>query len=150
MELKGEVRIAAEQDAVWAALNDPDLLKECIPGCQSMERTSPATFTATIRVRFALISVTLTGIISLSNIRAPESYTIQAEGKGGVAGFAKGSADVVLQPDGDETILIYDAGGETGGKLAQLGSRLVGSTTEKLARKFFADFTAAANRKAAE
>lgn len=145
MEMKGEERIAARRDAVWAALNDPDILKQCIPGCHSIERKSPTEFTASLKVKIGPIPVVFSGNITLSNVNAPISYTISGESAGGIAGLAKGRADVRLTEYGDETILAYDASAEIGGKLAQLGSRLVGSSASKLTTKFFSDFSAAAN-----
>lgn len=150
MEMNGEERIAAPRDAVWAALNDPDTLKGCIPGCESIERTSDNTFTATLKVRIGPIPMRFSGNIILRNVDAPRSYTLVGESAGGIAGLARGSADVTLTADGDETLLAYDATAEIGGKLAQLGSRLVGSSATKLTAKFFADFGAAARAAAAD
>ena len=145
MDMTGEERIAAPRDAVWAALNDPEILKQCIPGCQSLEKVSPTELTATVKLKIGPVSASFNGEVKLSNINAPESYTISGEGKGGIAGFAKGGADVVLKEDGDETILQYEAKAQVGGKIAQLGSRLVDSSAKKLAQQFFSDFTAAIN-----
>lgn len=144
MEMKGQERIAARRDHVWAALNDPDILKRCIPGCQSIERVSTTEFAAVLKIKFGPIPIVLSGTISLSNIDAPRSYTISAESAGGLGGLARGRADVTLTEAGDETMLAYDAGAETGGTLARLGSRLVGSSASRLAAKFFSDFGAAA------
>ncbi|MFP3543036.1 carbon monoxide dehydrogenase subunit G [Rhizobium sp. SIMBA_035] len=149
MDMTGEERINAPRDAVWAALNDPDILKRCIPGCQVLEMTSPTELAATVKIKIGPVSATFNGEVTLSNINAPESYTISGEGKGGIAGFAKGGADVVLKEDGSETILQYAAKAQVGGKLAQLGARLVDSTSQKLAQQFFADFNAAVSEKAA-
>ncbi|MBB6486467.1 carbon monoxide dehydrogenase subunit G [Rhizobium lusitanum] len=148
MDMTGEERIAAPRDAVWAALNDPEILKQCIPGCQSLERISPTELTATVKLKIGPVSASFNGEVTLSNINAPESYTISGEGKGGIAGFAKGGADVVLKEDGNDTILQYEAKAQVGGKIAQLGSRLVDSSAKKLAQQFFADFTAAINGRA--
>ncbi|MDR7143578.1 carbon monoxide dehydrogenase subunit G [Rhizobium sp. BE258] len=149
MDMTGEERINAPRDAVWAALNDPDILKRCIPGCQVLEMTSPTELAATVKIKIGPVSATFNGEVTLSNINAPESYTISGEGKGGIAGFAKGGADVVLKEDGSETILQYAAKAQVGGKLAQLGARLVDSTSQKLAQQFFADFNAAVSEKEA-
>jgi carbon monoxide dehydrogenase subunit G len=149
MDMSGEERIAAPRDVVWAALNDPDILRQCIPGCQSLEMTSPTELTASVKLKIGPVSASFSGNVTLSNIQAPESYTITGEGKGGIAGFAKGGADVVLKEDGEETILTYEAKAEIGGKLAQLGSRLVGSSAKKLAQQFFADFSALVTERAA-
>lgn len=148
MDFTGEERIAASRAAVWAALNDPDILRRCIPGCEAMERISPNEFAATIKVKFSLFSVTFHGALLLSNVDAPQSYTLSAEGKGGIAGFAKGSADVIMEEDGGETVLLYRGGAELGGKLAQFGSRLLDSSARKLADRFFSNFNAAVVAKA--
>ncbi len=144
MEMKGEERIAAPRDLVWAALNDPDVLKGCIPGCTAIDRLSATDFTATLKVRIGPIPMTFSGNMTLSNVDAPHSYTLSGESAGGIAGLARGRADVTLTADGEETILAYDASAEIGGKLAHLGSRLVGSSANKLAAKFFSDFSKAA------
>jgi carbon monoxide dehydrogenase subunit G len=149
MDMSGEERIAAPREVVWAALNDPEILKQCIPGCQSLELKSPTELSATVKIRIGPVSASFSGEVVLSNINAPESYTISGEGKGGIAGFAKGGADVALIEDGPETVLRYEAKAEIGGKLAQLGSRLVDSTSKKLAQQFFADFNAAVSSRAA-
>lgn len=150
MDLTGEERITAPRDVVWAALNDPDVLKQCIPGCQSLEMKSPTELAATVKLKIGPVSATFSGEVTLSNINAPESYTISGEGKGGIAGFAKGGADVTLKEDGGETILQYQASAQVGGKIAQLGARLIDSTSQKLAHQFFSDFNAAVSAKAAE
>jgi carbon monoxide dehydrogenase subunit G len=150
MDFTGEQRITAPRDVVWAGLNDPEILKACIPGCQTLGFTAPNELVATIKVKIGLISLTFTGEIRVSNIHAPVSYRLSAEGKGSVAGFAKGAADVTLQDDGGETILHYVAAAEVGGKIAQLGSRLIDSSSQKLAHRFFSDFNAAVSAKAAE
>ena len=143
MDFTGEERIAAPRDIVWAALNDPEIMRGCIPGCQSIERLSPDVFEATIKVKFSLLSATFHGLLTLSNVDAPKSYTLSAEGKGGLAGFARGSADIVLEERGAETILHYRSKAELGGRLAQLGARLLDSASQKLAEGFFLDFNAA-------
>jgi uncharacterized protein len=148
MDMTGEERINAPRDAVWAGLNDPEILKRCIPGCQTLELKSPTELVASVRIKIGPVSATFNGEVTLSNINAPESYTISGEGKGGIAGFAKGGADVVLSADGSETVLQYSAKAQVGGKLAQLGARLVDSTSQKLAQQFFADFNAAVSEKA--
>ena len=148
MDMQGEERISANRETVWAALNDPDILRQCIPGCQSLELKSPTELSASVKLKIGPVSASFAGDVILSNINAPVSYTISGEGKGGIAGFAKGGADVTLTEDGDDTVLVYDAKAEIGGKLAQLGSRLVGSSAKKLAQQFFADFNAAVSGKA--
>jgi uncharacterized protein len=147
MDMTGEERITAPRDAVWAALNDPEVLKRCIPGCQTLEMKSPTELAASVKIKIGPVSATFNGEVTLSNINAPESYTISGEGKGGIAGFAKGGADVVLKEDGAETVLQYSAKAQVGGKIAQLGARLVDSTSQKLAQQFFADFNAVVSEK---
>lgn len=141
MEMNGEERIAAPRQLVWEALNDPDVLRECIPGCESLEKSSDTEMSATVKIKIGPVSAKFTGDVTLENINAPESYTISGEGKGGIAGFAKGGADVILKEDGpDATILTYSAKADVGGKMAQLGSRLIASTSKKLAGEFFSTF----------
>ncbi|MGF6173001.1 SRPBCC family protein [Ensifer sp. 4252] len=140
MDMTGEERISAPRDAVWRGLNNPEILKRCIPGCQSIEMKSPTELSAVVKIKIGPVSASFTGDVILSNLNPPESYTISGEGKGGIAGFAKGGADVTLVDDGTETVLRYDVKAQIGGKLAQLGSRLVDSTAKKLAQQFFTDF----------
>ena len=149
MDMTGEERISAPRDAVWAALNDPEVLRDCIPGCTLLEWTSPTTLDAVVTVKFGFMSMAFSGVITLSNMNPPDSYTISGEGKGGLAGYAKGGADVRLIEDGDETILQYAIVADVSGKIASLGSKLVQSGANRIASRFFADFTAAANAKAA-
>ena len=139
--IDGEEKIAAPIGKVWEALNDPAMLKQCIPGCQSLEMTSPNVMAATVVLKIGPIKATFNGEVTLKNLEPPHSYTIAGEGKGGVAGFAKGGADVTLKEDGpDATILTYAAKADVGGKIAQLGSRLITSTSKKLAVQFFSTF----------
>jgi uncharacterized protein len=142
MNMQGEERITAPVDAVWAALNDPDVLKACIPGCETLERKSPTQLAATVGLKLGPVKAKFTGEVQLKNLKPPHSYTIQGEGKGGIAGFAKGGADVTLTADGNETILGYTVNADVGGKIAQLGSRLIDSTAKKLATQFFSSFNA--------
>jgi carbon monoxide dehydrogenase subunit G len=137
MDLTGEQRIPAPRDKVWAALNDPDILCQCIPGCQSLERTGENQMAAVSKLKIGPVSATFKGTVTLSNIIALESYTITGEGSGGIAGFAKGGADVKLSEDGGATILTYSVNAKIGGKLAMLGSRLIDSSSKTLAEKFF-------------
>jgi carbon monoxide dehydrogenase subunit G len=148
--IEGEERIAAPLQKVWEALNDPEVLKATIPGCQSLEMKSPTEMAATVVVKIGPIKATFNGEVTLKNLKPPHSYTIQGEGKGGIAGFAKGGADVTLTEEGTDTILQYRANAQVGGKIAQLGARLIDSTSQKLAQQFFSDFNAAASAKAAE
>ena len=141
LNMEGEERIEAPIQKVWEALNDPVVLKECIPGCQSLEKTSDKELAATVVLKIGPIKATFTGAVTLSNLKPLNGYTISGEGKGGVAGFAKGGADVTLAEDGpNTTILKYTAKADVGGKIAQLGSRLIESTSKKLAGQFFSTF----------
>ena len=139
--IEGEERIAAPVATVWAALNDPAVLKDCIPGCQTLEKTSDTDLAATVVLKIGPIKATFAGSVRLTNLDPPHAYTISGEGKGGVAGFAKGGADVRLAEDGSAaTLLTYAAKADVGGKIAQLGSRLIESTSKKLAGQFFTTF----------
>jgi carbon monoxide dehydrogenase subunit G len=141
MDMTGEYRIAAPRAKVWEGLNDPETLRASIPGCKSLEKTGENSFTAEVVAKVGPVKATFGGDVTLSNINAPESYTISGEGKGGAAGFAKGGADVKLAEDGDGgTILTYTAKADVGGKLAQLGSRLIDGTSKKMADEFFSNF----------
>lgn len=143
MVIEGEERIEAPVEKVWAALNDPEVLKACIPGCESMEMKSETELEAVVTLKIGPIKAKFNGEVRLENLNPPHSYTITGEGKGGVAGFAKGGADVRLAEDGpDATILSYEAKADVGGKIAQLGSRLIASTSKKLAGQFFSEFNA--------
>jgi uncharacterized protein len=141
MDMTGEYRIPAPRDAVWAALNDPEVLKQVIPGCEELNKLSDTELTAKVAARVGPVSARFTGKVTLSDINPPESYTISGEGQGGVAGFAKGGATVNLEDaGGNATILKYTAKAQVGGKLAQIGSRLIDSTARKMADEFFAKF----------
>jgi carbon monoxide dehydrogenase subunit G len=140
MELKGEYAIPAPRERVWAMLNDPAVLKACIPGCESLEGSPAEGFAARVTTKVGPVKATFNGAVTLSNVKAPESYTISGEGKGGVAGFAKGGADVHLADSDGGTLLTYAVNAQVGGKLAQLGSRLIDSTAKKLADQFFSCF----------
>lgn len=140
MEMSGEVRIDASVDEVWAALNDAEILKACIPGCQELEKVSDTEMTAKVVLKIGPVKAKFGGEVTLENLNPPNSYSIVGEGKGGIAGFAKGGADVLLEQDGDETVMKYEAKAQVGGKIAQLGSRLIDSTSKKLANQFFDNF----------
>lgn len=143
MQMNDSQRIPAPQEKVWAALNDPKVLQACIPGCESLEMSSPTEMTAKVTLKVGPVKATFGGKVTLSEIDAPNGYRIAGEGSGGVAGFAKGGALVRLTSDGpDATILHYEADAQIGGKLAQLGSRLINSTAKKLAGDFFTAFAA--------
>ncbi|PSH64861.1 carbon monoxide dehydrogenase [Phyllobacterium brassicacearum] len=143
MDLSGEERIAASRDAVWKALNDTEILKACIPGCESLERVSDTELDAVVGVKIGPVKARFNGKVELTNLNPPLSYTISGEGKGGVAGFAKGGADVTLTEEGAETVLAYVVNADVGGKIAQVGSRLISSTSKKLATQFFENLNAA-------
>ena len=140
MELKDEVRIEAPRDKVYEALNDPEILKKSIPGCEELNKVSDNEMEAKVTLKIGPVKAKFTGNVILDSSEAPEHFSLKGEGKGGVAGFAKGGADVKLIEDGDATILQYDAKADIGGKIAQLGSRLVTSTSKKLANNFFNNF----------
>ncbi len=137
MELTGEHRIPAPREVVWRALQDPEILRECIKGCQRLEKVSDREMQATVQAKVGPVKATFEGMVEIVDPVAPERYTLVGEGKGGVAGFAKGSTEVILEEDGTDTILTYHASATIGGKLAQLGSRLVDSTAKKYAADFF-------------
>lgn len=140
MEMTGEYRIAAPRERVWQALNDPEVLARCIPGCQELNRESDTEMSAVVKSRVGPVSATFTGKVTLSDVVPPSGYRISGEGQGGVAGFARGGADISLAEDGSETVLSYKATAQVGGKLAQVGSRLIDSTAKKLAGEFFGSF----------
>src|SRR6478672_5000329 len=140
MIMKGEVELPADRQTVWAKLNDPEVLKVCIPGCQSLEKTSENEMQAVAKVKVGPVSATFKGKVTLSDIDPPNGYRISGEGQGGVAGFAKGGAVVKLADDGGATILAYDVDAQVGGKIAQVGARLIDGTAKKLADEFFGKF----------
>jgi hypothetical protein len=140
MEMKGEQAIAAGQQQVWDALNDPQMLKACVPGCESIEPAGENAYSVLMVARVGPVSAKFKGKLTLSDIRPPQSYSIAFEGQGGPAGFAKGGAQVQLSPDGDKTRLAYDVKASVGGKLAQIGSRLVDAAAKKVADDFFRNF----------
>lgn len=141
LEMGGEEIIAAPIDKVWAALNDPAILKQCIPGCETLTKTSDTDMEATVGLKIGPVKAKFAGAVQLKNLKPPHSYTLQGEGKGGVAGFAKGGADVTLEDIGDgQTKLTYSAKADVGGKIAQLGSRLIKSVSDKIAGQFFETF----------
>ena len=139
MELTGEYRIANSRDKVWEALNDPDVLKRCIPGCESLERVSDTELQAKVNAAVGPVRAKFLSRISLENLNPPESYTLVGEGKAGAAGFGRGAAEVTLSEAEDgATVLRYAADFKVGGKLAQVGSRLVLGATRKTVDDFFA------------
>ena len=150
MELTGERRIEAPRETVWQALNDPEVLKAAIPGCQELEKTADNAFAATVQAKVGPVKATFAGAVELTDIVAPERYRISGEGTGGAAGFARGGAWVTLAEDGDATVLSYEADAQVGGKLAQIGSRLIQGTARKLAGQFFDRFAEAVQQDGAE
>lgn len=146
MDLTGEYRIPAPRETVWAALNNPEILKACIPGCEELNKTSDTELVAKVVARIGPVKAAFGGKVTLSDLDPPNGYTITGEGQGGAAGFAKGGAKVRLEAvdGGAATVLHYSADAQIGGKLAQIGSRLVEGTARKLADEFFAAFAAQA------
>ena len=140
MEMTGERRIPAPRQRVWERLNDPETLKQCIPGCETIEKVSDTEFTAKLVARVGPVKANFSGKVTLTDLNPPAGYTITGEGTGGVAGFAKGSATVELAEEGGETVMRYGAHGQVGGKLAQIGSRLIDATAKKMADQFFSKF----------
>lgn len=142
MELQGERLIPAPVDKTWAALNDPQALKVCIAGCESLERTEDDKFAALVAVRVGPVSARFKGNLQMTNVQPPHSYTINFDGQGGPAGFGKGSADVSLSPENGQTRLKYVARAQVGGRMAQVGSRLIDAAAAKIAEDFFTAFEA--------
>ncbi len=142
MDMTGEYRIPAPRQRVWEALNDPAILKQAIPGCETLDKVSDTELEATVRAKVGPVSARFQGKVTLGDLNPPESYTISGEGKGGAAGFAKGGATVRLtEEEGGITLLRYEAKADVGGKLAQIGSRLVQGTSKKMADDFFGRFS---------
>ncbi len=150
MDMTGERRIPAPRQKVWDALNDPEMLKAAIPGCKTLEKTSDTDMKATAAVRIGPISAQFTGKVQLLDLNPPTSYRIAGEGQGGVAGFANGGATVHLSDDGAFTLLQYEVKAQVGGKIAQLGARLIDATAKQMADQFFDRFSAEVAAPAAE
>lgn len=140
MDINGEFTIPADRERVWDALNDPQVLARCIPGCEELVRTSDTSFDAKMSAKVGPVKARFDTSIELSDINPPHSYTISGQGKGGPAGFGKGAAQVELEQQDEQTVLRYSAELQVGGKLAQIGSRLVGGTAKKIANDFFSRF----------
>lgn len=140
MELTGTKIIATDIATVWAHLNNPETLQACIPGCQELTGSPEDGFAAVVKQKVGPVSATFKGAVALENVVPGQSYTIAGEGKGGVAGFAKGSADVMLVTVPEGTELTYNATAKVGGKLAQLGNRIIGGFARKMADQFFENF----------
>ena len=141
MDMTGEYRIAAPREKVWEALNDPEILAQCIPGCEEIVKLSDTDFTARVMAEVGPVKARFTGKLTLSDLDPPASYKISGEGQGGDAGFAKGAAQVRLEDDGGATVLRYTVHATVGGKLAQIGARLIDGTARKMADEFFGKFT---------
>jgi carbon monoxide dehydrogenase subunit G len=143
MTMNGEAVLPAPREKVWAKLNDPEVLKACIPGCQSLDLAGPTEFAAVAKVKVGPVSATFKGRVHLLDLDPPNGYRIQGEGEGGVAGFAKGGATVRLEDVPEGTRLVYDVEAQIGGKLAQLGGRLINGVAKKMADEFFGNFAKA-------
>jgi len=140
MNLADEIIIPGQLDTVFVSLIDPEVLKRCIPGCEELKKTRDTDFAAKVVLKIGPVKAKFSGTVSLDVSRAPHHLTLSGAGEGGLAGFAKGGADVELVDQGNETLLRYSATAETGGKIAQLGARLIESTAKKLSKAFFNNF----------
>ncbi|MEL7165827.1 MAG: carbon monoxide dehydrogenase subunit G [Pseudomonadota bacterium] len=145
MELSDAITLNAPRDRVYAALNDPEVLQRCIPGCEELIKHSDTELTAKVVLKVGPVKARFSGDVTLDQTGAPQAFSLTGQGNGGAAGHAKGGADVTLTEEGDTTVLHYTAKADVGGKLAQLGSRLIQSTSQKLAAKFFANFAEVVN-----
>jgi uncharacterized protein len=142
VNIKGEKEMTASREAVWRALNDPEVLRRCIPGCTLLEQVGPNELGATVSLAIGPVKAKFSGTVRLQDLVPPESYRLEGEGQGGIAGFAKGAANVRLVETERGTLLEYQADSAVGGKIAQLGSRLIESTARKLSDQFFTKFVA--------
>ena len=149
MDMTGEERIPVSRDVVWAALNNPNVLRKCITNCDKLERKSPTEFDAAVKMKVGPISTTFKGQITLTNIVDDVSYTMNVEGQGGIAGSAKGTCDVALSDDGEGTLLTYTVKAQIAGKLALLGSKMIDTSSKKLAAGFFVKFNRIVAKRAA-
>ena len=145
MELSDEIIINVPKQQVYAALNDPEILQQCIPGCEELIKHSDTELEAKVVLKVGPVKARFSGNVVLDTAGAPDAFSLTGQGNGGAAGHAKGGADVTLTSDGDQTVLKYEAKADVGGKLAQLGSRLIQSTAKKLAAKFFKSFADVVN-----
>jgi len=143
MEFKGRYLIPASPEKVWNSLNDPQILRQCVPGCERMDKTDDTHFSAAAVLKIGPVKATFNANITLDNLDPPRRCTLKGEGQGGVAGFARGEAEVVLTPEGDGTVLSYTAQAQIGGKLAQIGQRLIDGAAKQVADDFFVRFSAA-------
>jgi carbon monoxide dehydrogenase subunit G len=149
MNMTGEVQLPASRETVWAMLNEPAVLKSCIPGCESLDKDSDNEFRAVATIKIGPVKARWKGKVRFSNLDPPNSYSISGEGEGGIAGFAKGGAKVSLANKDGGTLLSYNVEAQIGGKLAQLGQRLINSVAKKTADDFFGNFAAAVRPKVA-
>ena len=145
MTMNGEYQLPALQQTVWEKLNDPAVLKACIPGCESLDKTSDTGFSAVATIKIGPVKAKFKGNVTLSDLDPPNGYKISGQGEGGVAGFAKGGATVKLTPKDGGTLLSYTVEAQIGGKLAQLGQRLINGAAKKVADDFFGNFAKAVN-----
>ena len=143
MEFKGRYLIPASPEKVWNSLNDPQILRQCVPGCERMDKTDDTHFSAAAVLKIGPVKATFNANIALDNLDPPHRCTLKGEGQGGVAGFARGEAEIVLTPEGDGTALSYTAQAQIGGKLAQIGQRLIDGAAKQIADDFFVRFAAA-------
>ena len=148
MEMTGQQNIPIPQADTWQALNDTAVLKECIPGCETLDKVSDNQYELTMKSRIGPVSARFKGMMTLEDVDAPRGYTMVFEGQGGIAGFAKGQAAVALSPEGEGTLLSYSVKAMVGGKIAQLGARLIDGVARKLADDFFKSFNARVSRPA--
>lgn len=142
MEMNGKQHIPVKQDEVWRALNDPAVLQSCIPGCEAVDKVSDNEYTVALVAAVGPVKAKFKGRMLLKDLNPPHSYKLAFEGQGGVAGFGKGEAEVSLLPDGNATVMSYSARAHVGGKLAQIGSRLIDGAAKKIADEFFTSFNA--------
>jgi uncharacterized protein len=149
MTMNGEYQLAAPQQTVWEKLNDTETLKTCIPGCEQLEKTSDTEFQAVATTKIGPVKTRFKGKVTLSELDPPNGYKISGQGDGGVAGFAQGGATVKLAPKDGGTLLTYAVEAQIGGKLAQLGQRLINGAAKKLADEFFKNFAAAVSKPSA-
>ena len=150
MTMTGDVDLQAPRETIWFKLNDPEVLKLCIPGCEELDMVSPTEFTAVVTNKIGPVKARFRGRVELTDIELLVGYTISGKGEGGIAGFAKGGASVRLADTARGTMLSYNVEAEVGGKIAQLGQRLINSTAMKLADEFFVRFGAVCEEAAAE
>ncbi|HEY9572588.1 MAG TPA: carbon monoxide dehydrogenase subunit G [Pusillimonas sp.] len=140
MEMQGSRLLSLKQELVWQALNDPDVLKVCVPGCESIEATDENAYKLISQIKIGPVSAKFKSALSLTDIKAPHSYTLHFEGNGGAAGFGKGTARVTLNADGDQTELAYQVQATVGGKIAQVGQRLIDGVAKSMSESFFKRF----------